>query len=217
MIPIKHNECGCRFWAQPCVEDGELIDPGHLGCPECAITQESEGKKVGLQKTISGLERLNDEGRIVVFDPVSGKTLSGSAITSIVANGPALQLGLHPSWWEDQDDDLCSDDVHTPVALCPCCVADDDCPGHEARLSTAIRYLRRLKDNQMLAIWDPVSRRLLSGQAIDYVCANGDAVQIGLAANWAGHIADGLDWGGETAQEDKAVANTVLQAAGGVR
>ena len=199
MISIRDMRCDNRFWALPCIRDGNVIGPLHHGCPDCAIERNADHETVAMRLLGNSVRRLNRKGQLIVFDPVSEKTLSGSAIASIVANGPALQLGLHPSWWASLDDELDIACIDTPVAHCVCCAAKGAVPVSRKNVNTIVNKLSRLNDDHLLLVWDPVSRRLLSGAAIEHVCANGDAIQIGLSLDWAGIVDHGLDIQSENA------------------
>lgn len=85
--------------------DGEfaMSPKAHLegcGCPECAAGENSNGAEAGIQDIISSLRKLAEAEKLLVWDPVSKKLLSGADIEHICANGPSVQIGLSRSWMD---------------------------------------------------------------------------------------------------------------------
>ena len=67
---------------------------GGCGCPECAAEENSVGAEMKLRSVITELKKLAEDGRLLVWDPVSKKCLSGQDIESICANGNGVQISL---------------------------------------------------------------------------------------------------------------------------
>jgi len=73
---------------------------GGCGYPECASEENSTGAEAGIQDVINCLRTLADSERLLVWDPLSKKCLSGMDIESICANGSSVQISLSRTWAE---------------------------------------------------------------------------------------------------------------------
>ena len=217
MITILHDKvCGTVFWASPCICDDNsgLLMHGHLGCPECARRADDRGEAgTDLHGLIAELRSLTAEERLVVLDPLSDRILAGPAVTSVAINGPAIQVTLHSDWWSQIDES--GQETHLgfpPTGVCPwhvalrscqeSCEEQPDCgvcagqPQHsepDGQLMRLCEQLQWLNTCHNLAIWEPVSRRLLTGQAIHHVATNGACIQVGLSPIWMQAI-DNCPW-----------------------
>ena len=177
----KHNGCRFKYHAISMRDaDGKMIVPG---CPQCAIRIGSRGSNPLEKKTTMLLLGMAREGRLIVHDSVSRKTLSGDAIETVVMNGDKVQISLHPDWWAGNGA-LDADSLHTPTEGCPGCAAQANDAGNTPGQNEIVSMLRELWIDGGLAVYDPVSRWLMSHDMIAGVCANGDAVQITLAESW---------------------------------
>lgn len=70
------------------------------GCPECAAEENSTGTEAGIQDIINCLRKLAKEGRLLVWDPLSKKCLSGMDIENVCTNGNSVQISLSKAWAE---------------------------------------------------------------------------------------------------------------------
>jgi hypothetical protein len=177
----KHN--GCRFTCYAISHrdaDGQMIMPG---CPRCAIKIGSRGSNDLERQTTMHLVSMVREGRLIVHDLVSWKTLSGNAIETVVMNGDKVQICLHPDWWAGNGA-LNAESLHTPTEGCPGCAAQADDAGNTPEQNEIVSMLRELWIDGGLTVYDPVSHWLMSDEMIAGICANGDAVQITLAESW---------------------------------
>jgi len=77
-----------------------------------------------------------------------------------------------------------SPEVHLSGCFCPTCAAEMNSTGAEMGLDSVITNLRELAEDDRLIIWDPVSKKCLSGRDIEHICVNGNSVQIGLSRSW---------------------------------
>lgn len=68
---------------------------------------------------------------------------------------------------------------------CPECAAEENSCGTEAEVHSVINCLRKLAKEERLMVWDPLSKKCLSGMDIENVCTNGNSVQISLSKAWA--------------------------------
>jgi len=64
---------------------------------------------------------------------------------------------------------------------CPECAAEKNATCAESEIQDAIKCLKKLVTEDRLMVWDPASRKCLSGSDIEHICVNGDCVQIGLS------------------------------------
>lgn len=193
MKKLIRNHRACPSQELPHTLNQELIDPGHLGCPDCASNENSNGILLHHPKLIQRLRQFNADGRIIIYDPLLQMTLSGPAIRIIEANGPCVLLSLHCDWAVGELGEGSKEHCHTPTAIPPNFARAERCPGHEQELAGLIFELREIHDDGRLVIWDPVSKQLLSADEIFSVAANGDDIQISLADDWYQEPADEED------------------------
>lgn len=190
----NHNRCRFKYHAIAHENaDGRMIMPG---CPQCAIKIGSRGSNDLEKQTTMLLLGMVREERLIVHDLVSLKTLSGNAIETVVMNGDKFQICLHPDWWAESGD-LDAESLHTQTEGCPGCAALADNEGASLEQSGLVARLRMLWSEGRLAVYDPVSRRLMSFDMIAGICANGDAVQITLAESWPCGASHPAEDGGE--------------------
>lgn len=176
MKSIKKNHRTRATPVRPHTTNEKAIDPGRLGCPECAFNENSDGIFPYQQEIIRQLRQFNADGHLIVFDPLSKVTLSGMAIQSVVANGPLVQISLHPDWLKQTE--LDEGYLYRRTAISPYWASEVGCPGHEPELTALVAQLQKLNADGLLAVWDSFTGLLLSGELISSVSANGDDIQI---------------------------------------
>lgn len=177
----KHNGCRFKYYAIAHRDaDGRMIMPG---CPRCAIKIGSRGSNDLERQTTMRILHMVREGRLIVHDLVSRKTLSGNAIETVVMNGDKVQICLHTDWWAGNGN-LDPESLHTPTEGCPGCAAQANDAGNTPEQNEIVSMLRELWIEGGLAVYDPVSHWLMSGEMMAGICTNGDAVQITLAESW---------------------------------
>jgi len=184
MKKLIRNHRACPSQELPHTLNEELIDPGRLGCPDCASNENSNGILLHHPKLIQRLRQFNADGRIIIFDPLQEMTLSGPAIRAIGANGPCVQFSLHEGWAEEYLGEFSNEFCHTPTAIRPKFAREERCPGHEPELAALVSELRAVNDRGLLVLWDPVSEQLLSDHDIFGIAANGSDIQISLSDYW---------------------------------
>lgn len=74
--------------------------------------------------------------------------------------------------------------LHLGGVGCPECAVEMNSTGAKMGLDSVITNLRELAKDDRLIIWDPTSKKCLSGRDIEHICVNGNSVQIGLSRNW---------------------------------
>ena len=181
---INNNHHSRPAQVMPHTTDEEMIDLGHLGCPDCASKDNPNELNSCHPKLIQRLRQFNADGRIIIFDPLQEMTLSGPAIRAIEANGPCVQFSLHEGWAEEDLGEFSNEFCHTPTAIRPKFAREERCPGHEPELAALVSELRAVNDRGLLVLWDPVSEQLLSDNDIFSIAANGSDIQISLSEYW---------------------------------
>ncbi len=72
----------------------------------------------------------------------------------------------------------------TLLVGCPDCSAKENSLGRKHGLHRVIKELRMLAAEDRVMVWEPKSKRCLSGPDITSICANGKCIQISLADDW---------------------------------
>ena len=173
---------GHEYQALPRIKNGTPLEPRYHECPICALEMNSNGHDPLQEVMIAHLRRLHADSRVIVHDPVAGKMLSGPSIVSIAANGPAIQISLHPHWWPESFGALGEIDIYGGWHE----YLND--PDREKEPDSLLPLLRGSIDDWCLGIWEPVSQRFISGSASLSVEAHQGAVRISLAKNWVKRI-----------------------------
>jgi len=88
------KKCSGQFAMSP------KVHLGGCGCPECAADENSTGTEAGIQDVINCLRTLAEAERLLVWDPLSKKCLSGADIENVCANGNSIQISLSRAWVE---------------------------------------------------------------------------------------------------------------------
>ena len=77
-----------------------------------------------------------------------------------------------------------SPSVHLRGCGCPECAIQENVTSKDEYIQSVVNCLKILIKEERIIVFDPKSRRCLSGDNIINVCVNGDSVQITLSPNW---------------------------------
>ena len=158
---------------------GHTLEPPLYGCPECAMQQDVEAQDVRTADTIQNLRNLNINNRVIVYDPVTWRVMLRESIAFIGTNGPDLQVSLIQGRWASLDDMVVRRETVPGFAA-----YYEDFHTDDAHINSVVEALRELHHEGRLILWDPDSRKLISGPLISKIGVNGDSVQISMSEDW---------------------------------
>jgi hypothetical protein len=74
--------------------------------------------------------------------------------------------------------------THLQGCGCPECAKEENISSKDEFLQSALNCLKILLQEERIIVFDPKSRKCLSGPDLEHVCINGNSIQIGLSDNW---------------------------------